>query len=531
LCIQQAYALAFAGRLGEATAALDQVEPSRCNAAQEGGIELAQDALAALPADASWDRAVAYWALGFAQHSLGSLDAARDCFSEQIRLARAMGNVWTLVTGLTDLAQVLRSQGELNAARALYEEALQAASSQGARGVGYIARMEAGLAAVLYEQNELRTDCGSWDCQGPHRRHLSQAGCRQSHGRRRTCPAAPDHPLNRVLTIPTNKLASIPFGRCWLQWLAGNVDGGRQYDMRLARQQIAGLSSLVVETECGPIEYATRGEDYPVLSIHRNGGGFDQGLGFAAGYLGAGFRVIAPSRFGYLRTPLPAEATPELQADAYACLLDALGIERAGLITTSAGVTSAIQFALRHPQRVSGMALLSPNAPGEVDMALPPRGVLNGIFHSDCAWWVMVTYLRPLTQHFVGVPSGLALTPALTADVQAALSQVSPISLRGDGIIFDTFVGNSAIKSSYPFEHISVPVLVVSAVDDPMALHANARTLAERIPGARLVVIPDGGHLMLGHTGRLEKPLRALCVTLLSIALPHAPARKPVRGG
>ena len=271
-------------------------------------------------------------------------------------------------------------------------------------------------------------------------------------------------------------------------------------DVQAAAARIDGLGSQVVETACGPIEYAVRGEGYPVLVVHGNGGGFDQGLGLAASYLDEGFQVIAPSRFGYLRTPLPPDATLQQQADAYACLLDSLHIERAALLTSSAGVTSALQFALRHPQRLSSLVLHSPNAPGEVDMALPPQGMLNIIFHSDLAWWLMSNYLRGPTQQFVGVPAGFALTPALDAYVQDTLASVSPISRRGDGMMFDTFISNPHINSGYPLAQITTPVLVVSAVDDPMALHANARALAEQIPGARLLAISDGGHLMLGHT-------------------------------
>jgi len=48
-------------------------------------------------------------------------------------------------------------------------------------------------------------------------------------------------------------------------------------------------------------------------------------------------RVIAMSRFGYLRTPRPADASPEAQADAHICLLDALGITKAVVMGVSAG--------------------------------------------------------------------------------------------------------------------------------------------------------------------------------------------------
>lgn len=293
--------------------------------------------------------------------------------------------------------------------------------------------------------------------------------------------------------------------------LAAVVVGWTQHrrEMQAAVERIDQLGSEVLATACGPIEMAVRGEGYPVLVVHGNGGGFDQGLALAASYLGEGFQVIAPSRFGYLRTPLPPDATPELQADAYACLLDALGIERAALLTTSAGATSALQFALRHPQRLSALVLHSPNAPGKVEMALPPQGVLDAIFHSDFAWWAMSTYLRAQTQYLVGVPAGFELTPALAADVQGALSAVSPISRRGDGMMFDTFVGNPAINHGYPLAEIRTPVLVLSAQDDPMTLHTNVRGLAEQLPAARLVTISDGGHMMLGRAGEVRAAIVA----------------------
>jgi len=89
-------------------------------------------------------------------------------------------------------------------------------------------------------------------------------------------------------------------------------------EIRTVQEHIESLGSQVVKTNCGPIEYAQIGEGYPVLVVHGNGGGFDQGLSLAETYLGEGFQIIAPSRFGYLGSPLPAGATPVEQADAYA---------------------------------------------------------------------------------------------------------------------------------------------------------------------------------------------------------------------
>jgi len=81
-------------------------------------------------------------------------------------------------------------------------------------------------------------------------------------------------------------------------------------DIRTAQERLQSGGSQVIETNCGRIEYATFGEGYPVLVVHGIFGGFDQGLVVARGNVGEEFRSIVPSRFGYLRTPLPDSASP-----------------------------------------------------------------------------------------------------------------------------------------------------------------------------------------------------------------------------
>src|SRR3712207_2875230 len=87
------------------------------------------------------------------------------------------------------------------------------------------------------------------------------------------------------------------------------------------------------------------------------GGGYDQGLIVGQAFVGSGYRLIALSRFGYLHTPLPADSSPVTQADAHAALLDALKIQQVTIVGVSDGGPSALQFALRHPERVSALVL------------------------------------------------------------------------------------------------------------------------------------------------------------------------------
>ncbi len=145
--------------------------------------------------------------------------------------------------------------------------------------------------------------------------------------------------------------------------LAGRLAGitYRDYHAAIhrARRRVS-TGSEIANTPCGPVEYAMAGDGAAVLIVHGAGGGYDQGLEFAKPLAMSGFRIIAMSRFGYLRTPLPTDASAAAQADVHACLLDALKVERAAVIGASAGAPSAMQFALRHPARCAALVLLVP---------------------------------------------------------------------------------------------------------------------------------------------------------------------------
>jgi pimeloyl-ACP methyl ester carboxylesterase len=291
--------------------------------------------------------------------------------------------------------------------------------------------------------------------------------------------------------------------------VAARVYARFRRDIDVARRRLQSGGSQVIGTDCGPIEYAMLGEGYPVLAVHGIFGGFDQGLVIARGNVGEEFRSIAPSRFGYLRTPLLDDASPAGQADAYVCLLDALGIEQAAILGTSAGGTSAIQFALRHPDRCSALVLFSSNTPGETEVALLPEPVAKALFKSDFIFWLVTTYFSSGMRSTMGVPEGFELTPEYEADVAEVIKTILPVNPRSDGALFDMYVSNPDINTGYPLEEVSVPVLIVNAVDDPLTLYRNAQSAAERIPGSKLVTIESGGHMLLGQEERVRTEIGA----------------------
>jgi pimeloyl-ACP methyl ester carboxylesterase len=122
--------------------------------------------------------------------------------------------------------------------------------------------------------------------------------------------------------------------------------------MNAARARLAAVDRHVISTEWGAVEYAEHGDGEPVLVVH---GIFHNCVGglLSVRDLFTDRRVIAPSRFGYLGSTMPPNATPAAQADAFAALLDALDIGQIDVIGLSAGATSALQLALRIPRRSS----------------------------------------------------------------------------------------------------------------------------------------------------------------------------------
>lgn len=97
-------------------------------------------------------------------------------------------------------------------------------------------------------------------------------------------------------------------------------------DMHRAWDRVLAIPSEELKTPRGTVEYAERGQGPPVLVSHGIMGGHDVGLGLSDSYIGPAVHVIAPSRFGYFRSALPESASPAVQADVYALLLDHLGV-------------------------------------------------------------------------------------------------------------------------------------------------------------------------------------------------------------
>lgn len=298
-------------------------------------------------------------------------------------------------------------------------------------------------------------------------------------------------------------------------------------DIERALDRVA-LNSSVVETPCGRIEYQDAGRGVPLLAVHGSGGGYDQGMAFAAPLIDRGVRVIAMSRFGYLRTPMPADASAEAQADAHVCLLDALGISEAAVLGGSAGAPSALAMAIRHPDRVSALILVAPLAykPPTLASSAPPmapwaENTMMAVIGSDFLFWSAMHLSRETMINTV-----LATPPALLADASASerarintmMTDILPVSARAAGLRSDSTVGKGLQPSR--LDLVRAPTLIIAARDDRYGTYASAEYTADQIGGARFIGFETGGHTWVGHNDEVMTAIAALLLPASDAALP-----------
>jgi pimeloyl-ACP methyl ester carboxylesterase len=98
------------------------------------------------------------------------------------------------------------------------------------------------------------------------------------------------------------------------------------------------------------------------------------------------------------------------------------------------------------------------------------------------------------------MPKGFHPTPQQRIGILESEESLFPVRLRKRGVMYDSFASNPDVQG-YPLEEISVPTLIINARDDGLSAFQNAARAAERIPGAELLAIDHGGHMLLGSEG------------------------------
>jgi 2-hydroxy-6-oxonona-2,4-dienedioate hydrolase len=269
-------------------------------------------------------------------------------------------------------------------------------------------------------------------------------------------------------------------------------------DINRAYERIHGKSA-VIPSPYGDIEFTEGGSGPDVLLIHGSGGGYDQGALLVKAVIGDQFHWITPSRFGYLGSTFHENATFDDQAQAYAYLLDHLGIKRVAVVALSHGGPSALLFAVLHPERVSSLTLIScgvaSSASPDQAQANQKGGMWVTIFKHDALYWAISKVFKKQLTELMGANDAViaSLTPGQRELVDQIIDYMNPVSPRYAGVAFD----NKAAMPNERIAAIRAPTLIFHATDDTLQLYRNAEFAASTIPGAKLVSFNRGGHLLI----------------------------------
>jgi pimeloyl-ACP methyl ester carboxylesterase len=253
-------------------------------------------------------------------------------------------------------------------------------------------------------------------------------------------------------------------------------------------------NSVVAQTARGPIEYADIGTGYPALFLHGTPGGYDQIYAGTKLAIERGqpqlLRIIAPSRPGYLRTPLSVGATPEQQADAYKELLDTLRIDKVVVVGLSGGGPSAVRFVLQYPESCAALVLESAITQRLEDKPAPTglAGLAGRLSQTELGRWMFADFFIDSLQR---------TNPADTkvrALGEIVMKSTYPFSARDAGRIND---GEQFSRlSSWPLAQIECPTLIVHGTKDTTVPFAQAQFAHEQIGGSQLEAFEGGDHFI-----------------------------------
>jgi pimeloyl-ACP methyl ester carboxylesterase len=198
------------------------------------------------------------------------------------------------------------------------------------------------------------------------------------------------------------------------------------------------------------------------------------------------YRVIAPDLRGHGDSEVPpGPYAMDLLADDAARLLDELRVERAVVGGLSMGGYVAFAFWRRHAARVQALLLCDTRA-GADDAGSKVMRQSTAQVALERGTAAVVDGMLPKLL----APRTLRERPDLVADVRARLQRTDPRAVAA------ALLGmKDRVDSTPTLATITVPTLVLVGGDDQLTPPAAARALAAAIPGARLEVVADAGHL------------------------------------
>lgn len=241
-----------------------------------------------------------------------------------------------------------------------------------------------------------------------------------------------------------------------------------------------------LENQGARIYWDEQGKGAPILLI--------MGLGYPScmwhrtrPVLAERFRTIALDNRGIGNSDVPPGPYPmALMASDAAAVLDAAGLDSAHVFGVSMGGMIAQEFALRYAKRVRSLILGCTAAGGPTSVRAEQDAIQ-----------MLMTRDKMSPEQALQAPVPFiydSATPRARIDEDLAIRR--PWLPRPEGYAAQ-LQGIIAWEGYSRLPAINAPTLVIHGESDRLVPPGNGKLIAERIPGAKLVMIPHASHLFL----------------------------------
>lgn len=262
---------------------------------------------------------------------------------------------------------------------------------------------------------------------------------------------------------------------------------------------VEGATCDEVDVGDGILSIASAGDGPPLIMLH--GWTLDHRMWRPQlDALGAHFRLIMPDRRGFGRSTAPPDLGRE--ANDVLDIADAFGLQTFGLVGLSQGAGVALNFAIKHPGRLTALALAGPPLPGLVpDPDIIPR--------EDYADLVQQAALKTMRRNWSQNP--LMRVPSIEGQTLIEL-------------ILDDYDGRDLLRPSllpaFSLQQIAalpMPLLAMAGTRETPWRIACAQLLADTAPQGSFASIRDAGHI-----ANIAQP-NAFNAALIAFLTAHTP--------
>ncbi len=267
-----------------------------------------------------------------------------------------------------------------------------------------------------------------------------------------------------------------------------------------------------------------QGQGRPILLLHGAGNMVeDWGLSIL-NRLARGNRAVAVDRpgYGYSERDPGSERSPWARADFWADVILSLGLDRPLVVAHSFGCLEALALAIRHPESVRGLVLMSGYVFPEPNPALMAqvnawpvlgpllRNTVNPLLGRGMMGAVHRRLFAPnrLPAHFRQFPGGLTVRPGQLAAYGEEMRHAR----------------HWAAEVSRHYDRVNMPVTILAGEADQIVdPYAHSLRLHQSIPHSELEVLPNAGHMI--HHVQQDQVVDAIAASWLAVDLAESALR------